>query len=116
MKPGTHVDLIGAFTPLMGESDGRLVEISEVFVDAHEALTEAGDLVQAMAEGTFSENALRGNLTSLCSGQVTLARNNSSITLFKAVGTALSDLCSATPAFQNYCATASTDNNSMSGA
>ncbi len=52
VRPGTHVDLVGAFTPEMRESDDALVQRAEVFVDTFAgALKEAGDLVQPIGCG-----------------------------------------------------------------
>ena len=51
VRDGTHVDLVGAFTPQMRESDDDLVARAELFVDTFAgALKEAGDLVQPMAQ------------------------------------------------------------------
>ncbi|HUH08146.1 MAG TPA: ornithine cyclodeaminase family protein, partial [Egibacteraceae bacterium] len=45
LRPGTHLDLVGAFTPRMRESDDEAVRRAEVFVDTREgAESEAGDL------------------------------------------------------------------------
>jgi len=50
LRPGTHVDLIGAFRPEMCEADGVAFARSRVFVDTYAgAMDEAGDLLQAMA-------------------------------------------------------------------
>ena len=54
LKPGTHVDLAGAFKPTMREIDGETVARARVFVDTREgAMAEAGDLIQARDEGKF---------------------------------------------------------------
>ena len=54
-SPGTHVDLAGAFKPSMREVDGETVARARVFVDTREgAIAEAGDLIQAEAEGCFA--------------------------------------------------------------
>ena len=52
LKPGTHVDLAGAFKPAMRETDGEVVARARVYVDTRDgALAEAGDLLQARDEG-----------------------------------------------------------------
>ena len=54
LKPGTHVDLAGAFKPTMRETDAEVVARASVYVDTHDgALAEAGDLLQARDEGKF---------------------------------------------------------------
>lgn len=95
LRPGTHLDLIGGFTPTMREADGPCLARSRVFIDTEEALQKAGDLLQAITEGHFKADAVQGTLTQLCRGQTSGRRHGDEITLFKSVGTALEDLAAA---------------------
>ena len=96
LKPGTHVDLAGAFKPTMRETDGEVVRLSSVYVDTrHGALAEAGDLLQARDEGRFDFSDVKGDLAELCQGLVRGRQNGQEITLFKSCGTALEDLAAA---------------------
>ena len=95
LQDGTHLDLIGSFTPAMREADGRCFARSRVFVDTEEALAKSGDVLQALSEGAFQTSALMGSLTTLCRGQVQGRRSAAEISLFKSVGTALEDLAAA---------------------
>jgi len=96
VRPGTHVDLVGAFTPAMRESDDALVQRASVFVDTCAgALKEAGDLVQPMAAGAFAPERVRAELADLCAGRHPGRARDDEVTLFKSVGTALEDLCAA---------------------
>ncbi len=96
VRPGTHVDLVGAFTPAMRESDGALMRRARVFVDTREgALAEAGDILQAMAEGAFRARDLAGDLYGLCQGSCSGRRHPTEITVFKSVGSAVEDLAAA---------------------
>lgn len=96
LKPGSHVDLAGAFTPAMRETDGDVVLRSRVFVDTREgALSEAGDLLQAQDEGKFDFGQVQGELSELCRGSVPGRKTADEITLFKSCGTALEDLATA---------------------
>ena len=62
LRPGQHVDLVGAYTPDMRESDDQAVRAAQVFVDTRAgALKEAGDIVQALR----SERHRRGR----CAGR-----------------------------------------------
>ncbi len=101
VRPGTHVDLVGAFTPAMRESDAALLARARVFVDTREgALAEAGDLLRAIKEGAFTAGALAGDLSDLCAGRVPGRRRADEITVFKSVGTAVADLVAATLALE----------------
>ncbi len=100
LRPGMHVDLVGAFTPQMREVDNACVARASVFVDTFAgALKEAGDLVQPMAAGTFSRAKVQAELADLVTGRHTGRRSADEITLFKSVGTALEDLAAARLAF-----------------
>ncbi|KZC43262.1 MULTISPECIES: ornithine cyclodeaminase family protein [Rhodanobacter] len=92
---GTHLDLIGSFTPAMREADAMCFKRARVFVDTAEALVKSGDLLGAIAQGVFTSNDLQGTLADMCAARCIGRRNDEEITLFKAVGTALEDLAAA---------------------
>jgi ornithine cyclodeaminase/alanine dehydrogenase-like protein (mu-crystallin family) len=100
LRPGTHVDLIGGFTPAMREADDEAVRRSSVYIDTREALHEAGDLVQPIRAGIFSADLVRATLDELCRSDAPARTSDSEITLYKAVGTALADLAAATMVYE----------------
>ncbi len=101
VRPGTHVDLVGGFRPDMREADDALIASASLFVDTAEgALSEAGDLVQPMMAGLISASSIRAELAGLARGEHAGRQHASEITVFKSVGTALSDLCAAELAWQ----------------
>jgi len=98
LREGQHLDLVGAYTPQMRESDDKAVWRARVFVDTRAgALKEAGDIVQPLANGTIDEDDVIADLAELARGQQTgrLAGDRTTITLFKSVGAALEDLAAA---------------------
>lgn len=99
LRPGVHLDLIGGFTPTMRESDDACFAKSSVFVDTDEAIGKAGDLLSPMAAGVFSREDVRARLDELCTGVHPGRTSADEITVFKAVGTALEDLASASLAY-----------------
>ena len=101
LQPGTHVDLIGGFTPEMREADDEAVRRSSVYIDTHEALHEAGDLVQPIRAGVFAEDQVRASLDKLCRQDAAARALNEEITFYKAVGTALADLAAATLVYES---------------
>lgn len=93
LSPGAHVDLVGAFTPAMRESDDEAVRRARVFVDTRAGATkEAGDIVQAIASGALAEDDIVADLFELARGEKAGRSSESEITLFKSVGAALEDL------------------------
>lgn len=100
LRPGTHVDLIGGFTPGMREADDEAICGASVFIDTEEALHEAGDLVQPIKAGLFSKERVKSTLASLCKANQFARAGEGEITLYKAVGTALADLAAATMVYE----------------
>lgn len=96
LKPGAHLDLVGAFKPSMRESDDRAVARASLFVDTYEgALSEAGDILQPLKAGVISKEALKADLAELCGGLKTGRSSADEITLFKSVGASIEDLAGA---------------------
>jgi ornithine cyclodeaminase len=93
LKPGTHVDLVGGFTPDMREADDEAVRRARVYVDTRAGATkEAGDIVQPLASGVLKPEAIVADLAELARGEKKGREGASEITLFKSVGAALEDL------------------------
>ena len=98
LRAGQHVDLVGAYTPQMRESDDEAVRRARVYVDTRAgALKEGGDIVQPLASGTIVQTDVIADLYELTRGQQAgrAANDATSITLFKSVGAALEDLAAA---------------------
>lgn len=93
LKPGTHVDLVGGFTPELRESDDEAIRRARVFVDTRAGATkEAGDIVQPLSSGALRPDGIVAELAELARGDKKGRENTEEITLFKSVGAALEDL------------------------
>lgn len=100
VRAGTHLDLVGGFTPLMREADDAAVARARIVVDRLDsALQEAGDLIQPLEQGTITRESVVGDLGMVLRGEVIARRSNADVTLFKSVGHALEDLAAATVVF-----------------
>jgi alanine dehydrogenase len=96
LRPGTHLDLVGGYTPDMREADDEAVRRARVYVDTREGATrEAGDIVQPLRSGVLAADAIAGDLFALTRGSALGRGSADEITLFKSVGTALEDLAAA---------------------
>lgn len=133
LSEGTHLDLVGAFTSKMRETDDEAVRKSAVFVDTRiGALSEAGDLTQAIDSGIFDASKVVAELSELCStlctttprtqlsnrsdakkhtGRSQLIKPDSQITLFKSVGAGREDLAAAILAYEKLACGARSDLN-----
>lgn len=102
LAPGSHLDLIGSFTPQMKEADpASFGGGARVCIDSDEALLKAGDLLDAIASGLLAPDGVHATLTQLCRGERSGRHDPHGRTVFKAVGTALEDLAAATMAWQS---------------
>lgn len=87
LKPGTHLDLVGGFTPDTRESDDEAARRSRIFVDRHEsAFDGVGDILQPIKSGAITENDVLGDLYDLAGGTVEGRRSTDDITFFKNAG------------------------------
>jgi ornithine cyclodeaminase len=95
LRPGSHLDLIGSFTPDMREADDDCFTGASLYVDTDEALQKCGDLLGPMSRGVFDAAQVCGTLTELCRGVTPGRQSMHEHTVFKSVGTALEDLAAA---------------------
>lgn len=95
LRAGTHLDLIGSFTPAMREADDDCFAGAALVVDTEEALAKSGELIGPMARGVFAPSDLRATLARLARGEREGRRDDAERTVFKSVGSALQDLAAA---------------------
>jgi ornithine cyclodeaminase len=96
LKPGAHLDLVGAFTPEMRESDDDAVRRASLFCDTRAgALKEGGDLVIPLKAGLITEATVKADLADLARGRHKGRSAPDEITFFKSVGTAIEDFAAA---------------------
>jgi ornithine cyclodeaminase/alanine dehydrogenase len=100
LRKGTHLNVIGAFTPETREVDSETVKKACLFVDSYEgALREAGDLLIPMEEGVISREDIRAELSEVVTGRMPGRATEDEITLFKSVGFAIEDAAVARLAY-----------------
>lgn len=96
LRPGTHLNLVGAFQPETREVDDITAKRARVVVDTYDgALQEAGDLLIPMKNGTIDRSHIIADLHEIVSGKKAARTGIESITLFKSVGCAMEDLVTA---------------------
>ena len=99
LRAGSHLDLIGSFTPAMREADDDAFRDATIAVDTEESLQKSGELLEPMAHGVFAPADVRATLAALCRGEASGRRSAEERTVFKSVGTALEDLAAAMLAY-----------------
>ena len=94
LKPGTHVNAVGAFTPATRELDTVTMLRSRVIVDADSAAgKEAGEILIPAAEG--HTGFVRGALADVLTGAIPGRISANEITVFRSCGLAIEDLMTA---------------------
>jgi ornithine cyclodeaminase/alanine dehydrogenase-like protein (mu-crystallin family) len=100
LQPGAHLNLVGAHEPHDREVDSEAVSRSTIYVDSREgALSEAGDLLIPIAEGTISEKDIVGEIGNVLLDNRPGRKNEQQITLYKSLGIVAQDLYAAEHVF-----------------
>jgi ornithine cyclodeaminase len=96
LRPGVHVNAVGASLPTARELDTDAVKRALLFVDRREsALNEAGDILIPMREGAITADHIAGEIGDLLASGDGGRRSDTEITVFKSLGLAIEDLASA---------------------
>ena len=96
LRPGAHLDLVGAYRPTMRESDDEAVHRARLFCDTRGgAMREGGDLAIPLASGLVTPERIEADFFDLCAGTFVMRRAPEDITLFKSTGSAIEDLAAA---------------------
>ncbi|MBB5515201.1 ornithine cyclodeaminase [Rubricella aquisinus] len=95
LRPGQHLDLIGAFTADMREADDAALQRGRIFVDSFDTtLDHIGELKIPIAAGVISRSDVLGDFRDLAAGKVG-RQSDGDITVFKNGGGAHLDLMTA---------------------
>lgn len=104
LKPGAHVNLVGAHSPTTREADDEAIRKSAIYVDLMQsALNEAGDLLIPMRAGVISQAHIAGELGQVLAGEVAGRGDDEQITLYKSLGIFAQDLIAAAHVYRRAC-------------
>ncbi|NBO13292.1 MAG: ornithine cyclodeaminase family protein [Betaproteobacteria bacterium] len=97
VSKGTHLGLVGAFTPQMAEAEPALMARARVFADQRQAvLDKGGEVYQAIEQGFMTADDLVADLQGmLLAADHNWRRSDGDITVYKSVGFAALDLIAA---------------------
>jgi alanine dehydrogenase len=93
LKPGAHINGIGAYTPQMQEiGEETIKRVSKIVIDSRSgALAEAGDLIIPLQKGMIKETDIYAEIGEIAAGMKPGRQNEEEITFFKSVGNAVQD-------------------------
>ena len=101
LRPGTHLDCVGAFRPDMRETDDEVVRRARIWVDTRAGgFGEAGDILIPLGAGVIGRDKVEGDLFELARGSAPRRGSGSEITIFKSVGASIEDLAAAVAVYE----------------
>lgn len=101
VKPGVHINAVGAFSPDKREIRSDLVAASRLYADQVEAMVrECGEYLVPARESLIGEDHIRGSVGDLLLGRTEGRDSDDDITLFDALGLAVEDLACAMYVFE----------------
>ena len=93
LPEGVHINAVGSYRPDLQEVDAATVAGCEVVVESRAAaLAESGDLIQAVAAGSFEPEHIVADLLEVVRDGLVVRRTAAQRTLFESVGVAFEDL------------------------
>jgi len=96
LRPGTHINAVGAYTPEMQEVDSETIRRAKVVIDSRQAsLAEAGDLIIPLQQGLITEKHIYAEIGEIVIGLRPGRESKDEITYFKTVGVAVQDVAAA---------------------
>ncbi len=96
VAPGTHINAVGAFSPVTREVTGELVAASQLYADYIPSMqSECGEYLIPLREGLIDETHIVGSVGQLLLGQAPGRQSDGVITLFDALGLAVEDIMCA---------------------
>lgn len=96
LKPGTHVNAVGAHSPDARELESTTMAAARVIVDSRDAVrVECGECMIPITEGLVRRDHFDDELGQLLAGDVPGRRTNDEITVYESCGLAIQDMAVA---------------------
>lgn len=95
IRPGTHINAIGADAPGKQELDPQILKKAKIIVDAKEQAIHSGEINVPISKGIISEKNIFGELGEIVVGKKKGRRKEGEITIFDSTGLAIQDLYTA---------------------
>lgn len=102
IKPGAHINAIGADASGKQELDPAIIKNSSVVVDEWEQAAHSGEINVPVSRGLFSKKDLTAELSQVVSGQKKGRRSRDEITVFDSTGLAVLDIYFAKYIYDHY--------------
>lgn len=95
VKPGTHLNAMGADAPGKQELDARILLDAKVVIDDWDQATHSGEVNIPIHDGIYDPRKIHGSLGEIVAGKVLGRVSDAEITVFDSTGLAIQDLALA---------------------
>jgi alanine dehydrogenase len=96
IKPGTHINAIGADAKNKEELDPEILKVAKIVVDNFEQASHSGEINVPLAKGLIKKENIFAELGEVVSGKKPGREKEEEITIFDSTGLAIQDLYTAT--------------------
>jgi alanine dehydrogenase len=100
VRPGTHINAVGADAPGKQELEPALLRRARVFVDLEEQAFHSGEVNVPLSKGDLKPENIAGNLGDVLAGKTPGRRTAEEITVFDSTGLAVQDVSVAVWVYQ----------------
>jgi len=104
VRPGTHINAIGADAARKQELQSQLTATAKVVVDEMAQATHSGEVNVPLTEGTLEVSDIYGELGHIAAGAKSGRLNPTDVTIFDSTGLALQDLACAAHVYRKVVA------------
>jgi alanine dehydrogenase len=92
VKPGTHINAIGADAPGKQELETALTLKARIFVDSIEQASHSGEVNVPISQGLLKKEKIAGTIGEVIIGKIPGRTNDTEITIFDSTGLAIQDM------------------------
>jgi alanine dehydrogenase len=95
IKPGTHINAIGADAKGKQELEGEVLKNAKIIVDEIEQASHSGEINVPLSKGLIKIDEIYGTLGEIVAGLKKGRENDEEITIFDSTGLAIQDIICA---------------------
>jgi alanine dehydrogenase len=100
VKPGTHINAVGADAPGKQELDPRILQVARVVVDDLAQACHGGEINVALVQGLLTREQIWGTLSEIIAGTKRGRQRDKVVTVFDSTGLAIEDIAAARLVYQ----------------
>jgi len=100
IKPGTHINAMGADAPGKEELDPKLLTTSKIVIDDWDQASHSGEINVPLTKGIITRKHLYGEIGRIVAGMQKGRTNDKEVTIFDSTGLGIQDLTTAAQVYK----------------